>query len=150
MIWPEIEPWSPRPVVNTLPTLSYIYIYIYIVIHRQTVLLYYNSSVWLDTQDVSSWNCSQANFSSVGHLTCKLSSFQPKQRIFKVYFQIYLSVTGVNNSWEELYVYTHVAAGNSPLECSTHRRSIYIYIYIYIYCHPQTDLFRSIRTHQCG
>ena len=35
---------------------------------------------------------------------------------------------------------------------------IYIYIYIlththiykFIYCHPQTDLFRSIRTHQCG
>ena len=27
---------------------------------------------------------------------------------------------------------------------------IYIYIYIYIYCHPQTNLFRSIRTHQCG
>ena len=32
---------------------------------------------------------------------------------------------------------------------------IYIYIYIYIpasniYSHPQTDLFRSIRTHQCG
>ena len=26
----------------------------------------------------------------------------------------------------------------------------YIYIYIYIYSHPQTDLFRSIRTHQCG
>ena len=27
---------------------------------------------------------------------------------------------------------------------------IYMYIYIYIYSHPQTDLFRSIRTHQCG
>ena len=27
---------------------------------------------------------------------------------------------------------------------------IYIYIYIHIYCHPQTDLFRSIRTLQCG
>ena len=27
---------------------------------------------------------------------------------------------------------------------------IYIVIYIYIYSHPQTDLFRSIRTHQCG
>ena len=27
---------------------------------------------------------------------------------------------------------------------------IYIYIHIYIYSHPQTDLFRSIRTHQCG
>ena len=24
------------------------------------------------------------------------------------------------------------------------------HIYIYIYSHPQTDLFRSIRTHQCG
>ena len=24
------------------------------------------------------------------------------------------------------------------------------YIYIYIYGHPQTDLFRSMRTHQCG
>ena len=22
--------------------------------------------------------------------------------------------------------------------------------YIYIYSHPQTDLFHSIRTHQCG
>ena len=29
--------------------------------------------------------------------------------------------------------------------------SIYfVCIYIYIYSHPQTDLFRSIRTHQCG
>ena len=28
--------------------------------------------------------------------------------------------------------------------------NVYIYIYIYIYSHPQTDLFRSIRTHQCG
>ena len=27
---------------------------------------------------------------------------------------------------------------------------IYIYIYIYLYCHPQTDLFRSIRTLQRG
>ena len=26
----------------------------------------------------------------------------------------------------------------------------YIYIYIYIYSHPKTDLFRSIRTPQCG
>ena len=31
-----------------------IYIYIYIVIHRQTVLLYHNSSVWLDMLDTSS------------------------------------------------------------------------------------------------
>ena len=30
-----------------------VYIYIYIVLHRQTVSLYYNSSVWLDRWDVS-------------------------------------------------------------------------------------------------
>ena len=30
------------------------------------------------------------------------------------------------------------------------KSDIYIRIYIYIYSHPQTDLFRSIRTHQCG
>ena len=29
-------------------------------------------------------------------------------------------------------------------------RWLVIYIYIYIYSHPPTDLFRSIRTHQCG
>ena len=28
---------------------KYTYIYMYIVIHRQTVLLYHNSSAWLDT-----------------------------------------------------------------------------------------------------
>ena len=33
-----------------------LYIYIYIIFHRQTVLLYYNSSVWLDTLDASSWD----------------------------------------------------------------------------------------------
>ena len=27
---------------------------------------------------------------------------------------------------------------------------IYIYIYIYLDSYPQTDLFRSVRTHQCG
>ena len=35
MTWPETEPWSPRPLINTLPTrlmnrFIYIYIYIYI------------------------------------------------------------------------------------------------------------------------
>ena len=44
-------------------TLSiYIHIYIYIVIHRQTVSLYHNSTVWLDTQDSSSWDQNLPNF----------------------------------------------------------------------------------------
>ena len=35
---------------------------IYIVIHIQTVLLYHNSLVWLDRQDVSSWDRNPINF----------------------------------------------------------------------------------------
>ena len=27
---------------------------------------------------------------------------------------------------------------------------LYVNVYIYIHSHPQTDLFHSIRTHQCG
>ena len=40
----------------------YIYIYIYIVILRQTVSLYHNSSVWLDTEDAWSWDWNPPNF----------------------------------------------------------------------------------------
>ena len=40
----------------------YIYIYMYIVIHRQTVSLYHNPSVWLDKQDVSRWDRNPPNF----------------------------------------------------------------------------------------
>ena len=39
-----------------------IYINIYIVIHRQTVSLYPNSSVWLDTPDASNSDCNPPNF----------------------------------------------------------------------------------------
>ena len=38
------------------------YIYIYIVIHRQTVSFYQNSSVWLDTQDARSRDRNPSNF----------------------------------------------------------------------------------------
>ena len=34
----------------------------YIVIHRQTIPLYYNSSVWLDTKDAWSWDRDSPNF----------------------------------------------------------------------------------------
>ena len=39
-----------------------IYIYIYIVIHRQSVSFYQNSSVWLDTQDARSRDRNASNF----------------------------------------------------------------------------------------
>ena len=53
----------------------YIYIYIYIVIHWQTVLLYHNSSVWLDLWDASSQDWNLANFTSVRYLTLEPSLF---------------------------------------------------------------------------
>ena len=44
------------------------------------------------------------------------------------------------------------STGTLPLDGSMiylgHLLGVCIYIYIYIYSHPQTDLFRSIRTHQ--
>ena len=39
-------------------------IYIYIYIHGQTVLLYQNPSVWLDTQNALNWNPNPADFTS--------------------------------------------------------------------------------------
>ena len=36
--------------------------FIYIVIHRQTVSFYQNSSVWLDTQDAGSRDLNPSNF----------------------------------------------------------------------------------------
>ena len=43
-------------------TLLFNEIYIYIVIHRQTVSFYQNSSVWLDTQDAQSRDRNPSNF----------------------------------------------------------------------------------------
>ena len=41
--------WRENSLIHIFP--KDIYIYIYIVIHRQTVSFYQNSSEWLDTQD---------------------------------------------------------------------------------------------------
>ena len=43
------------------------------------------------------------------------------------------------------YIYIYICKYTSEI----HLR-LFMNIYIYIYSHPQTDLFRSIRTHQCG
>ena len=53
--------YNGNPTVHSSPSV-YIYIYIYIVINRQTVSLYHNSSVWLDTRDASSWDRNPPNF----------------------------------------------------------------------------------------
>ena len=105
-------------------THTYIHTHICTVIHRQTVSLYHNSSVWLDTQDASIWNRNPADLMSVGYLTSKLSSLsvQVKEFYIYIYLHIHLSVTRVLSSWKELCIYMYVEAGNPPLKCSTHGR----------------------------
>ena len=78
-------------------------IYIYIVIHKQIVSLYQNSSVWLDTRDDSSWDRNPADFYVI-----RISYPKPivilslSKGTFYVYIFTYtLSASGVLNSWEE-------------------------------------------------
>ena len=55
MIWGPINFLSPSTAGRVISFSNLKgYIYIYIVIHRQTVSFYQNSSVWLDTQDARS------------------------------------------------------------------------------------------------
>ena len=75
---------SFKNVPNKLITL-YIYIFNKL-IHRQTVSLYHNPSVWLDPQDASSQDRNLANFTSVGYLTPKPSSFLAYAEEFFTYF----------------------------------------------------------------
>ena len=53
--------YMPKNFVS-LKKKRYIYIYTYIVIHRLTVSLNHNSSVWLDMEDVWSWDRNQHDF----------------------------------------------------------------------------------------
>ena len=78
----------------------YIYIYIYIFIHRPTFSLYHNSSMLLDTRDVSSWDRNPADFTSDGYLIVILCV---SEGMFYVYiFPYMIPATRVHNSWEEL------------------------------------------------
>ena len=56
-----------------------------------------------------------------------------------IYIYIYLYDICICGIYIFIYIYS---------VCCIHMGSIYIYIYIY--SHQQTDLFDSIRTHQCG
>ena len=59
------------------------------VIDRQTVSLYYNSSVWLGTRDASSWDRTPTEVKSARYLTPWLSPFQRRWK--KFYVWIYLN-----------------------------------------------------------
>ena len=96
----------------------YIYICIYMcvcvcnVIHRWTVFLYYNSSVWLDTRDASSSDRNLADFLSVRYLTIVILKMKEFLRM-----PFYTYVIGYRESsiLEKSYcVSAHVVAGKFP------------------------------------
>ena len=52
---------------------------VYIVIHRQTVSLYHNSLVWLDTQDALSWDRNPPNFTLAIYIYIYRETNQPRE-----------------------------------------------------------------------
>ena len=60
MSWGKQQRW--KYLSNFKYIYIYIYIYIHIVTHRQTVSLYHNFSVWLDTLDAWIWDQNPPNF----------------------------------------------------------------------------------------
>ena len=127
----------------------YIYIYIYIVIYRQTVSLNHNSSVWLDSQDVSSWNRNPADFTSVSYPTA-IVILSIREGIFTYTFlQIGYRLPRELNSSEMLlhfsvwqpanfpkYIYIRIYYVIYITYYILRNINIYIYIYIYIYILP--------------
>ena len=72
-------------------------------------------------------------------------SWHTEKRFLRIYFSYMPLATKVLNSWDELCISVYVAAGCSPLKCSTHWvehiycHPIYIYIYIYIYIERERE-----------
>ena len=110
-----------------------IYIYIYIVIHRQTVLFYQNSSVWLDTQDTRSRDRNPSNFTldwvSDHSATKRTTLAKGILRYFIlataaaaafVYIFYTLSATRVLNSFEELCIMLAAAENSFARELNPH------------------------------
>ena len=88
----------------------HIYIYIYIVHHRQTISLYHNASVWLNTQDAWSWDWNFADFYTSRRFyhtaTRKLSISEGilthMYYFCFVYIYIYIDI------YKHTYIYIHV------------------------------------------
>ena len=100
-------------------------IYIYIVIRRQTVLLYHNSSVWLNPRDDSSRDHNPSDVKSIGYLTPQGNvNLSVSEGIFlRIYLFTYtLLAIGMPNSWEELLHFS-VRRQIPPLESSTYGES---------------------------
>ena len=109
----------------------------FIVIHKQTVSLCHNFSVWLDTLVTSSWDRNPPNFRLGLYLTAQ-PFWRPNHLGNSTHYilaficlDFTLLDTGVLNSFEELCNTRWQSLILSP-ECSTTRGER-------VYCHPQTD-----------
>ena len=108
--------------------------YIYIVIHRHTVSLYHNSSVWLDTLDVWSWDRNLPNFMLDLVLNTQPQATHGSSGIIRYYIIAFVCLhfalldTRVLSSLEELCT-TLVAAVNSFARVLNPQKGAYIVIH---------------------
>ena len=121
--------------------LLYLLLYIF-VIHRQTVLLYQNSSVWLDTLDSQSWdqNPADSNANPRFYHSATRKPAQAKEFETLMYHICFVYIYPLNgyrelNSFEEpcfmlVAIITPFTRELNPTGVGEH-----------IYCHPQTDCF---------
>ena len=138
--WIKTKHWSRNVLGNkqiiehifssVLPFLR-IYIYRYIAIHRKTVSLYHNSSIWLDMQDASSWDQNPADFTSVWYLTPKLSSFLPQTKGFFTHIFLHICYR-LLECWihEKSFAFKWISQPAIPHSSGQLNGETYIYIYI--------------------
>ena len=124
----------------------YIYIYIYIVTHRQTCL-------------VISELFSVARLDKFSKLGSKSGWLKRQSKILPLSHEETSAGEGNLNAYEShLVLFTYICL--TATECSIHMKSLATITSLarelnpsgvgdHMYCHPQTDLFRSIRTLQC-
>ena len=95
---------------------------IYIIINGQTVLLYCNSSVWLDMRDFRDGIETRLALPQSGMLPQSYHILNVSEGIFNIYIylHIHLSAIGLLSSWE-LFIDAYVVVNNLTLESSTHK-----------------------------
>ena len=124
---------------------------------------FFNQIFW--SNSFEKWGSTVLDNNAWSHLTVwkQMSSDSPQNEVtdqlfaHKLYIYIYCHprICFVLNGYRELDLYEEPCIyvnGNTITSFARELNPTGVgeHIYIYIYCHPQTDLFHSIRTHQCG
>ena len=78
-----------------------------LVIHRHTVSLYHNTSMWLDTRDAWSWDRNLADLMPVGYPIAYHQQTQQKRRDFNAYvcFVYMYTLIGYRNLFQQVPLY---------------------------------------------